>query len=488
MLRGFAGRRAAACGIAAGSIALLWSLSSAATAQTDRPVEGDLTEATVPMENTDVTISDIQIVGNRTVSKKRIRGQIDSRAGDPLDQLKLQRDVRNLTKLKGLFDVKVKTQPSAEPNAVVVIFEVFEFPKLEHIYFIGNDEISSRSLTKKTELKVGDPLNIMAIEEARRKVLAFYNEKGFNKAQIEIKEGSNRTDRGAVFVVNEGPKQRVWSVKFVGNTIVSGARLKTQIGSKPSRIKYVTPLAGGYVDRRKIDEDVNRLTSYYRSLGYMVARVGRSMEYTDDDRWMHLTFVIDEGPRFTVRDISFIGNKLFGADQLEPLLKLKPGQHFNLNAMRKDVASLTDAYGTLGFILADINPSPRTLEKTPEIDLVYDISEGNRYRVGRINVMIDGENPHTQRAVALNRIDLRPGDIVDIRKIRDSERRLRASGLFLNDTERGIKPKIVFSPPEDVETIAEGDRKKKFRGQSPDAAHVKYQTPAVRSITGGQQP
>ena len=80
-----------------------------------------------------------------------------------------------------------------------------------------------------------------------------------------------------------------------------------------------------------------------------------------------------------------------------------------------------------------------------EIDLVYDIAKGSRYKVGRINVMIDGDNPHTQRTVALNRIDLRPGDIVDIRKIRDSERRLRASGLFLNDIERGVKPKIVFS-------------------------------------------
>lgn len=201
----------------------------------------------------------------------------------------------------------------------------------------------------------------------------------------------------------------------------------------------------------------------------MVARVGRSLEFTEDDRWLNLKFVIDEGPRFKIRDIHFEGNALFGAPQLEPLLKLKKGQYFDLPAMQTDVAALTDAYGALGFILADIKPSPRTLEKTPEIDLVYNINEGNRYRVGRINVKIAGDNPHTQRTVALNRIDLRPGDIIDIRKIRDSERRLRASGLFLNDVEKGVKPKIVFSPPEESETIAEGNAGKKFRGQSPDS-------------------
>ena len=136
--------------------------------------------------------------------------------------------------------------------------------------------------------------------------------------------------------------------------------------------------------------------------------------------------------------------------------------------MQTDVATLIDAYGALGFILADIKPSPRTLEKSPEIDLVYDISEGNRYRVGRINVKIAGDNPHTQRTVALNRIDLRPGEIIDIRKIRDSERRLLASGLFLNDAQKGVKPKIIFNTPEESEFIAEGEGGERFRGQSPD--------------------
>ena len=136
--------------------------------------------------------------------------------------------------------------------------------------------------------------------------------------------------------------------------------------------------------------------------------------------------------------------------------------------MQTDVATLIDAYGALGFILADIKPSPRTLEKSPEIDLVYDIAEGNRYRVGRINVKISGDNPHTQRTVALNRVDLRPGDIIDIRKIRDSERRLQASGLFLNDAQKGVRPKIVFKTPEETDNLGDLSSEPSFRGQSPD--------------------
>ena len=474
MLRGSIGRWLLACAWIGGFYPLTFAHAAQSDTEADARESIAATELSLdnPLarapEEGETTIATIQIQGNRSVSKKKIREKIDSRTGDPLDTIKLQRDVRNLTKIKGLFDVKVKTRPSPEPNSVVVIFEVFEFPKLEFIYFIGNDEISARALTKKSELKVGDPLNIMAVEDARQKVLAFYNEKGFNKVQVEIKEGTSRTDRGAIFLIDEGPQQRVWSVKFVGNSIVSGARLKTQIESTPSRIKYATALAGGYVDRRKIDEDVNRLTSYYRSLGYMVARIGRSMEFTDDDRWLNLTFVIDEGPRFKIRDVQFEGNELFGDEQLKPLLNLKAGDYFDLSSMQTDVAALIDAYGALGFILADIKPSPRTLEKSPEIDLVYDIAEGNRYRVGRINVKIEGDNPHTQRTVALNRVDLRPGDIIDIRKIRDSERRLLASGLFLNDAQKGVKPRIVFRTPEEDDPLGDFNGEQSFRGQSPD--------------------
>ena len=110
----------------------------------------------------------------------------------------------------------------------------------------------------------------------------------------------------------------------------------------------------------------------------MLARVGREMQFDEQGRWADLTFVIDEGPRFVIRNVSFAGNGVLADNQLVPLLDLKAGDFFDLAKMNKDVAQLTEAYGSQGYILADINPSPRTLEGEPAVDLVYDMCEKNK--------------------------------------------------------------------------------------------------------------
>ena len=111
--------------------------------------------------------------------------------------------------------------------------------------------------------------------------------------------------------------------------------------------------------------------------------------------------------------------------------RLQTNQDFNASEMTRDVNALKDLYGSQGYINAQVQADPLFLDEPGMIDLVYKITEGKQYRVGRINVRIDGDYGVTKQSVVLSRLDLRPGDIIDVRKIRDSERRLAASGLFM---------------------------------------------------------
>lgn len=409
-------------------------------------------------------IVDVRIDGNRAVPTDKIAAEIRTRPGRAFSAAVVQEDIRRLNRTRKF--VHVQTEYRRVTGGVVVIFRVVERPTIEYIKYVGNDKLSLGKIEKETGLKVGQPLDPYTIDEARRKLEDLYHEKGYKQARVTIIEGSKSGDRGAVFLIHESTKQRISNIEFVGNKIASDGRLKTQILSK-------TPflwLFGGYADREKIDEDVDRLTAYYRSLGFFRARIGRELEYNADQSKLALTFVIDEGPRYQVRDVSFIGHTKFLTEDLQARTKLKPGEYFDQVKMNADLAALEETYGGYGYILAKIKAEPRFLEEPGKLDLVYSIEEGARYRVGRIDVQIKGENPHTNIRTVLNRIELKPGDIVDIRKLRASERRLKASGLFLVDP-RGNTPSIAVRPDNQSveEELAGDDRpKNRLRGQSPD--------------------
>jgi outer membrane protein insertion porin family len=432
-----------------------------ARAQTPLPSPGDVRPPA------DVTSGDriveVRIEGNETTEVSKLP-KLVTRAGQVFDPQSIEEDVRTLHRSRKFVDIHPKYVRVRE--GVVVIFQVVERPTIRHVRYIGNERVTTRTLRKKAEIDVGDSMDAYIVEEARRRIESYYHEKGYDAARVTTVEGSKPGDKGAVFLIDEGRSKKALWTGFVGNTIASDARLLTQIKSKPG----VFWLLGGDVDREKIDADVDALTAYYRSLGFFQAKVGRELQSVGGAGrdWTMLTFVINEGPRYNVRNVSFIGNTKFKGEFLSRDLKLKSGEPFNQAKMETDLNLVRDIYGGRGFVFADIRADPRFLEEPGQLDLVYNIAEGQRYRVGQINVQIRGEHPHTRHSTILNRLSLRPGDILDIRKLRNDERRLKSSGLFLNDAAKGEGPKIVFSKPEQSdEQIARGPGNG-FRGQSPD--------------------
>ena len=417
-------------------------------------------------------IIEVRIEGNHATDASKLP-KLVTRAGQIFDPQAVEDDVRTLHRSRKFVDVLPKYVRM--PEGIVVIFQVVERPMLRYVKYVGNRSVTNRTLKKKSEIDVGDSMDPYVVEEARRRIESYYHEKGYDSARVTTVEGSKPGDKGAVFLIDEGQRRKSLMTTFVGNTIASDARLLTQIKSKPGILWFI----GGDIDREVVDQDVEALTAYYRSLGFFQAKVSREMNvvYEGNRDWTHITFVINEGPRYTVRNVSFIGNSKFKSEFLERDIKLKGGEHFNQAKMDSDLNLIRDIYGGRGFVVADVRADPRFLETPGQLDLVYNVEEGQRYRVGKINVRIRGDHPHTRHSTVLNRLSLRPGDILDLRKLREDERRLKASSLFLADASKGEGPKIVFSKADDMGTrVAEeparsapppGERPG-FRGQSPD--------------------
>jgi len=415
----------------------------------------EASRAPVPTVPSEEMVVAVRIDGNRAIGLDKILPTIRTRAGRLYSEEQVQQDVKDLYKL-GRF-ASVRTFNQRVPGGVIVTFQMAERPLLREVIIVGNDTYLTSVLKKEAELKVGDAADPFAVENGRRKIVEYYQKKGYSKVGVSVLEGNKAGDLRAVFVVNEGPQQKVFWVKFVGNNFISSARLKTIIDSHRPWFY----LFAGEVDYKQIDEDVAKLTAYYRSFGFYFAKVGRELESNEKRDSLTITFVITEGPRYCVRNISFVGDKKLDSSRLTARLKLLSGQYFDQNQQNLDLQTLGDEYGGDGYVFAKIKADNRLLEEPGKLDIVYNVEEGSRYRVGRINIAIKGETPHTQITTVLNRLSFKPGDIVDTREFRASERRLKAAQLYKVEPQNGIEAKIVYSLPkaEDKDTSIAGQRR-----------------------------
>ena len=411
-------------------------------------------------------IADVVVKGNRTIPTHHLMRNIRTRPGRYFDPDKLKQDVDELWRMPEISRINGPYLKHT-PKGVVVTLDVVERNTIATIEFIGNRGISDRVLKKEIGLDDGKPLDVHEIRMAKTKLEEYYKDKGYPRTQIEIVEGSESSDSKVVFLIHEDEKQRIWKVEFEGNEIASDARLQHFIKSKPG----IAKLIGGLVKRDEIEQDLTRLTTYYRSLGFFNARIGREVAESNDGRWLTIRFIIDEGPRYRVRNVSFVGNKSYSTDQLNSMVELKPGgqagqPEFNVSKMNQDVVSLRDLYGSQGFVYSQIEAEPRFLEEPGLLDIVYKIDEGKQYVAGNINVHFEGDYGITKREVVLNRMSIRPGDLIDVREIRNSERRLGAAQVFANgQTQGGKPPSIVVRPPEiqELERHANGSQGSSFR-------------------------
>lgn len=400
-------------------------------------------------------ISAVNFRGNTKIPIHHLRRNISTRPGRYYDPDKLQQDIQKLWKMPEIERVNGPFIDQRD-DGIEVTFEIKERNTIAKVEFIGNRGINDNTLRKESGLDEIGHLDVHRIRMAKSRIEELYRERGYPRTQVEIKEGNEASDSEIVFLIHEDQQQRIWKVDFEGNNVAPDGRLRSFVKAKPGILK----IFGGLAQRKVIDQDIVRLESYYKSLGYFNVQIGREISESNDGRWLSIRFIINEGPRYKVREVRFVGNQRFRSEDLIRLLNLKPGEdgnpEFNSARMSEDVVALRDLYGENGFVYADVQAEPRFLEEPGYLDMVYRISEGKQYRVGKINVHYVGGNGITKHEVIRNYLSLRPGDLIDARMLRNDERRLASARIFATGQEPGGSPPriVVSQAPSEVNRIA----------------------------------
>ncbi|MDR3108114.1 MAG: BamA/TamA family outer membrane protein [Planctomycetaceae bacterium] len=426
-------------------------------------------------------ILDVKIDGNKQISATTINDIIKTRKGRPFSETRIEEDKRALMN-KGVF-IDVVPDVTKTPNGYIVTFRFTEKPILHYVKFVGNYKINRKRLLEECGIDKDSALDAGAVHQAKDRIETLYKMEGYNNVHVEILSGDRLGDHGAVFLINEMFKQKVLHVAFEGNKIASDSLLRTKIDSKAG---YAW-LFGSPFTREMVEHDVVKLIDYYRSLGFYYAKVDYEFQetrgytgFSQPNTWVEVKFLIDEGVRCKLRDIRFVGNKLFTDAELRKELKSKIGYYFYKDTLDIDMTKLKEKHGVIGHIFADAVPDPRI--DGDQIDLIIHIKEGPKCRVGELNVEIVGSEgssePYTALSTVLTRLSIKPGDVMNSKEMKNSERRLQFSGLFNSNPSKGMTPTITFEYPEQAiadeerETRLEEERQvangnPNYRGQQP---------------------
>ena len=374
---------------------------------------------------TDEPLSDVRIDGNVTIPAYAILRHIKSSANRPVSQQQVREDVRQLYATRWFLSVEPRYRETDE--GTVLIFKVVERPIVRSVSFVGNQKIKDKHLKAWTGLEVGSPFDINSNRQSVQRIIERYKEKGYSDIKVTLKKGGNPEDREVVFEIQEGKIARVSKRVAHGVKWVSPARLKTQLVTKQM---YAGVPLGGIYDPSTIEADEQSIKQYYRKFGFLDVAVRTETRFSPDRSRVRLDYYITEGPRFKVRSLKIEGNDVIPTAELMAEFQLKEGGFFESAKVGADITKMKDKYGKLGRLMATVDAVPRYLEEEGLVDLVYRIDEDSVKYIRYMNVIYEGEYPHTKRTVVTDRSLIRSGDLADPLLIAQTKRRLEGSGLF----------------------------------------------------------
>jgi outer membrane protein insertion porin family len=381
-------------------------------------------------------VEQIQVLGNTQVSTAVILNLVRTKEGEPFDPATVVEDYQRIYRLNKFSNVEPRLEPTA--GGVIITFIVTEQKQIRAVRFRGNVTVQTNDLIGAAGLTVGESIDPFRINLAKTQIVKLYHDKNFPFAHVDVSDDELTRTGEVVFNIVEGPLVRVRKVGFIGNNSFSAWRLKDQIKTA----YYIPIFRSGAFDPETVDDDVAAIRHYYQDKGFFDARVGRKLTFSGDQNDLQVTFIIDEGPRYIIDHVLFKGNAAVPEGQLRKSMKMLEGSSFDKDVQDRDIREIVRDYSPYGFIYAapsaldeayphpeylHINSRPLFKNEPGHIDLVYDISEGNRFFVGRIFVK---GNAKTQDKVVLRELRFAPGQLYNSAEVADALDRLKGTPYF----------------------------------------------------------
>ena len=368
-------------------------------------------------------IQSIRVEGNQRIESGTVQSYMLLGAGDPFDPDRIDRS------LKALYATGLFADVALRRDGGTLVVKVAENPIVNRISFEGNRKLNDEQLTSVLQLRSRAVFTPQLAQADRQRLLDRYAKGGRFGATVEpkiVRLDQNRVD--VVFEVSEGDTTLVSRIAFVGNHAYGENRLREVIASRQQAIYRILGTADEY-DPERVGFDKELLNRFYFRNGYADFQVtNATAELTPDRRAFFLTFTINEGEQYRIGKVT-VDSKLrnLPGEQLLPGVDVSTGDIYDGDAVDRSSTAIQNEVQNRGFAFVDVKPRISRDRAKHTVDLVFDVSEGPRVFVERID--IDG-NTRTKDKVIRREFRFAEGDAFNAATVRQTRTRLQDLGYF----------------------------------------------------------
>ncbi len=354
----------------------------------------------------------------------------------------------------GLFsDVKILAT-KIEGDEVWLEFRLKQRPRISEVNYHGIKKGEREDLENKLGLKKGFQITPNVIDRTKILIQKFFDGKGFKNVDVDIVQRDDLSKEGEVIVdinIDKNEKTKIHRIYFEGNEKMPARTLKKAMKKTNEKFSlfndWKTSILEAFSTKKftteEYEKDKQNVIAKYNEFGYRDAVLLSDSVVNYDEKKVDIYLKLEEGDKYYLKDIRFVGNTQYASDYLEAVLGMKPGEVYNQKKLTERLSTDDDAvsnvYYNNGYIFFNADPVEVDVDND-SISLEVRIQEGPQATINR--VIING-NDRLYEDIVRRELRTKPGMLFSREDLMRSVREIAQMGHF--DPEN-MDPKPIPDP------------------------------------------
>ncbi len=339
----------------------------------------------------------------------------------------------------GLFsDVSIACDSIVDNKAFLHIYLKVR-PRVSSINYIGLKKSEREDMDAKLGLIKGAQITPNMINRAKFLAKNYFDDKGYKNAEITITQRDDVSEKNHVILdidVDKKEKMKVHQIIIEGNEQLANSKIKGGLFKKGAFAKtHEAGKLSSFLKAKKytperFETDKKNLISKYNELGYRDAAIVKDSVWNYDNKHVNIYLKVDEGKKYYIRNITWVGNTVYSTDYLSAVLGMKKGDVYNQKLLEKRLKDDDDAVGNNywnhGYIFYQLDPTEVNIVGD-SIDLEMRIREGQQAHINRVRI---NGNDRLYENVVRRELRTKPGDLFSKEALMRSAREIASMGHF----------------------------------------------------------